>query len=121
MQVSNGQRLCLINQLVLPKVLVHPGMVKPIESSQPVASATSTLPTFSTIQSASAMPATATLVLTLRAEGLAAVVAGAGPSALVLGERSADVLARVQAATGEGWTVSAPGIDTAGAVATTQR
>lgn len=41
MQVSNGQRLCLINQLVLPKVLVHPGMVKPIESSQPVASATS--------------------------------------------------------------------------------
>ncbi len=70
---------------------------------------------------ASAMPATATLVLTLRAEGLAAVVAGAGPSALVLGQRSAGVLARVQAVTGEGWTVSAPGIDPTGAVLTTDR
>lgn len=65
---------------------------------------------------ASAMPATATLVLTLRAEGLAAVVAGAGPSALVLGERSAGAFDRVRAVAGEGWTVSAPGIDTAGAV-----
>lgn len=70
---------------------------------------------------ASAMPATATLVHTLRSAGLAAVVSGAGPSVLVLGERSADVLARVVAATGDGWDVSSPGIDVQGAVLAARR
>lgn len=67
------------------------------------------------------MPAAATLLHTLRAEGLAAVVSGAGPSVLVLGERSHQVLGRVQAVTGDGWTVTAPGIDLTGALLTDQQ
>ncbi len=68
---------------------------------------------------ASAMPESATLVNVLRGEGLAAVVSGAGPTVLVLGERSAGVLARVRTIVRNGWTVTAPGIDTAGAVSST--
>ena len=56
-------------------------------------------------QRAPAMPRTAALLAALRAEGLAAVVSGAGPSALVLttAERTADV-ERIAAAAG-GWHV----------------
>ncbi len=68
---------------------------------------------------ATAMPASATLLNELRAEGLAAVVSGAGPTVLVLGARSADVLARVKEIADDTWTVASPGIDTGGAVLST--
>lgn len=59
-----------------------------------------------------AMPPTLQLVRRLRAEGLAAVVSGAGPSVLVLtsGDRAGDVEALA-----DGWRVLRPGIDTLGA------
>lgn len=63
--------------------------------------------------------ASSELLCSLRAEGLAATISGAGPSVLVLaaGEdvaRRDAVLARV-AGEAEGWRVLRPGIDTAGA------
>ena len=64
-----------------------------------------------------AMPPTLRLVRRLRAEGLAAVVSGAGPSVLVLssGTRGRDVDALAA-----GWRVLRPGIDTSGARVTTR-
>lgn len=60
-----------------------------------------------------AMPATYALVTALRAQGLAAVVSGAGPTVLVLG--GGDDLSRVEALA-EGWDVRALQVDTRGAV-----
>ena len=62
---------------------------------------------------ASAMPRTAALVEALRADGLPAVVSGAGPSVLVLARRgqSAAVLARAA----RGWTATAYEVDARGA------
>ncbi len=64
---------------------------------------------------ASAMPQAATATGVLRAEGLAAVVSGAGPSLLVLGRREDGMRARV-AGLLPGWDVLDPGIDRDGAV-----
>jgi homoserine kinase len=61
-------------------------------------------------QRACAMPATWDLVCALRAEGLAAVVSGAGPTALVLGV-GANVRERAASIAGSDWEVLAPGID----------
>jgi homoserine kinase len=63
------------------------------------------------------MPPTLQLVRRLRAQGLAAVVSGAGPSVLVLttGARAAEVDDLVR-----GWHVLRPGIDTSGALVTTR-
>jgi homoserine kinase len=62
---------------------------------------------------ASAMPRTASLVDALRADGLPAVVSGAGPTVLVLAVRHQvpDVLARAP----RGWTATAYEVDTQGA------
>lgn len=71
---------------------------------------------------AEVMPSTWRLVTALREAGLAAVVSGAGPSVLVLerasdGDTSAAARDAVIAATGEDWTVVAPGVAAEGAVA----
>lgn len=60
-----------------------------------------------------AMPETFELVTALRADGLAAVVSGAGPTVLVLG--TGDDAGRVSALAG-GWDVRALQVDTRGAV-----
>ncbi|WP_053203205.1 homoserine kinase [Jiangella muralis] len=60
-----------------------------------------------------AMPATYALVTALRADGLAAVVSGAGPTVLVLG--AGDDLSRVETLA-EGWDVRSLQVDTRGAV-----
>jgi homoserine kinase len=60
-----------------------------------------------------AMPPTFALVTALRAEGLAAVVSGAGPTVLVLA--TGDETGRVRALA-EGWDVRALQVDTRGAV-----
>ncbi|MBB5785689.1 homoserine kinase [Jiangella mangrovi] len=60
-----------------------------------------------------AMPPTFALVTALRAEGLAAVVSGAGPTVLVLAD--GDRTGRVRALA-EGWDVRALQVDTRGAV-----
>ncbi len=60
-----------------------------------------------------AMPETFALVTALRADGLAAVVSGAGPTVLVLGTR--DDAGRVSALA-DGWEVRALQVDTRGAV-----
>ena len=59
------------------------------------------------------MPETVALVDRLRAEGLAAVVSGAGPSVLVLGDASAG--AAVRALTPTDWTVIPSEVDVSGA------
>ena len=61
-------------------------------------------------QRATAMPATVALVDRLRAEGLAAVVSGAGPSVLVLttADRLPDDRERCRRHAGEGWTTLTP-------------
>lgn len=64
-------------------------------------------------QRACAMPATWDLVTALRAQGLAAVVSGAGPTALVL-TTGADAGERVAAVAGRDWDVLTPGIDQRG-------
>jgi homoserine kinase len=69
------------------------------------------------------MPSTAELVRRLRAEGAAAVVSGAGPSALVLCASRADadgVVALVETwastgTSGSGWRVLTPDVDHRGA------
>ena len=65
---------------------------------------------------APAMPATAALVAALRAEGVAAVVSGAGPTVLALpvGGQTATV-ERLRPA---GWTLLRPGVDARGGTAT---
>ncbi len=70
-------------------------------------------------QRAEAMPATADLVTRLRAGGLAAVISGAGPSALVFA--AAGDLAAIADAAGESWRVLTPGVDTVGTVSVTRR
>lgn len=60
-----------------------------------------------------AMPATSDLVTALRAQGLAAVVSGAGPAVLVLA--TGDAAGRVRALA-DGWDVRALHVDTRGAV-----
>ncbi len=69
------------------------------------------------VQRASAMPATWDLVQRLRAAGHAAVVSGAGPTALVLGvrRRGVDVRAETVQLAGEGWQVLELAVDPAGA------
>ncbi len=67
---------------------------------------------------APAMPDAATAMATLRSEGLAAVVSGAGPSLLVLGTVDAGLPARV-AGLLPGWRVLDPGVDREGARLTT--
>jgi homoserine kinase len=66
---------------------------------------------------APAMPETAALIERLRAEGLPAVLSGAGPSVLVLCDRRRHTTAQVAALAGPEWQVESPGIDRAGAVA----
>ena len=70
-------------------------------------------------QRAAAMPCTLDLVERLRARGLAAMVSGAGPTALVLavGDRQA---ASVEGIAGALWQVLIPGVDTYGTQAVTQ-
>lgn len=63
---------------------------------------------------ADSMPATAELVAGLRADGLAAVVSGAGPTVLVLCRSAAEV-ARASAAPGTGWRVRVLPVDASGA------
>lgn len=63
---------------------------------------------------AAAMPDTLALVARLRAQGLAAVVSGAGPSVLVLGESLPDAEALAQPG-GSGWTGHLVSLDLAGA------
>ncbi|HVE98942.1 MAG TPA: homoserine kinase [Mycobacteriales bacterium] len=65
---------------------------------------------------AEAMPRTAALVASLRAKGLAAAVAGAGPTVLVLGADRA-ALERVAAAPPRGWVAHALDADLGGAQA----
>lgn len=66
-----------------------------------------------------AYPKTSTLVRALRADGLAAVVSGAGPSVLVLAEGGAPaVVEAVRAQCGQGWHVSAVPIAAEGVRAT---
>lgn len=67
-------------------------------------------------QRAAAMPESVSLVEQLRADGLAAVVSGAGPSVLVLGARPArEVLVRrCEHLAGKRWHVSTPAVSTAG-------
>ncbi len=72
-------------------------------------------------QRAPAMPATAALVRAVRERGGAAVVSGAGPSVLVLGEGEAPLTAVRSALLGEGdrlgpWRVMALPLDTTGTV-----
>ncbi|NLT53271.1 MAG: homoserine kinase [Actinomycetales bacterium] len=64
-------------------------------------------------QRASAMPAAVDLVHRLRAEGLAAVVSGAGPTVLVFTVGAAAV-ASVDVIAGSRWRVLTPGVDTQG-------
>ena len=67
-------------------------------------------------QRGAAMPESIALVDRLRDRGLAAVVSGAGPSVLVLADRSAgDPLLAVGEVTPEGWDVRALDVDTTGA------
>lgn len=66
---------------------------------------------------AAAMPDTLALVERLRAAGHAAVVSGAGPSVLVLGEALPDAMA-LAAAGGPGWTGRRVELDPAGALVT---
>ena len=66
-----------------------------------------------------AMPASAALVEAVRARGQAAVVSGAGPSVLVLGERGAALAAVAEAMTGDAerlgpWQVLALDVDRSG-------
>jgi len=65
-------------------------------------------------QRACAMPQTWDLVVALRAAGHAAVVSGAGPTALVFGTGPAPASAVARIA-GPGWDVLTPGIDLGGA------
>jgi homoserine kinase len=69
---------------------------------------------------AAAMPATARLIATLRAAGVAAVVSGAGPSVLALPVGMAAVadIAGLAAAAGESWEVLPLRVDSAGATLT---
>lgn len=69
-------------------------------------------------QREAAMPATLALVRRLRADGLAAVVSGAGPSVLVLTtvDQAADAAA-LAAEAAAGWQVLRPGVATTGAQA----
>lgn len=65
---------------------------------------------------ASVMPHTAQMVAALRAEGVAAVVSGAGPSVLALARREQDTAVNAIAGTAAGdWSVLRPGLDLAGA------
>lgn len=64
-------------------------------------------------QRAVAMPGTLDLVLRARARGLAAVVSGAGPTALVFVTGAAEV-DEVEALAGAGWRILTPGVDTLG-------
>ena len=67
-------------------------------------------------QRGTAMPESIALVDRLRDRGLAAVVSGAGPSVLVLADRSTgDPLPAVREAATEGWDVRAFEVDTTGA------
>ena len=63
------------------------------------------------------MPETADLIERLRVEGLPAVLSGAGPSVLVLGDRRRHTSGQVAAVAGGDWQVESPGIDRAGALA----
>jgi homoserine kinase len=63
---------------------------------------------------ASAMPATARLLKALRSRGVPAVVSGAGPAVLALPLSVQQSL--VDAALPEGWVLTRPGLDLAGAV-----
>lgn len=64
---------------------------------------------------ASVYPASVAMVADLRAQGLAAVISGAGPSVLVLAvDRVAEVRDQVRAIAGDGWRVLAPGFATRG-------
>ncbi len=63
---------------------------------------------------AAAMPQTAALVTLLRAEGLAAVVSGAGPSVLVLAGPDVEVK-RIEPLTPSGWAALALAVDGGGA------
>ncbi|SOD93285.1 homoserine kinase [Blastococcus haudaquaticus] len=65
-------------------------------------------------QRAAAMPASATLLDELRADGHAAVVSGAGPSVLVL-TREPGAVDRITQLAGTGWTVLALDVDVDGA------
>ncbi len=68
-------------------------------------------------QRAGAMPETIALVDRLRADGMAAVVSGAGPSVLVLRRRGAGDAGspeRCGRAAGEGWQVLTPGVEPVG-------
>lgn len=64
-------------------------------------------------QRAAAMPASLALVDRLRERGLAAVVSGAGPSVLVLGDSVTETA--VRELTPAGWTVLPSGVDAGGA------
>jgi homoserine kinase len=64
---------------------------------------------------APAMPATADLLVHLRAHGVAAVVSGAGPSVLALCDRRRQQVSDVEALVGEGWHVQALEPDLSGA------
>ncbi len=66
---------------------------------------------------ADSMPASAELVRALRAEGLAAVISGAGPTVLTLC-RSAAEIARARAVGRGDWRVLTPAVDRIGAVLT---
>jgi homoserine kinase len=70
-------------------------------------------------QRAGAMPATLALVAALRADGLAAVVSGAGPSVLVLhtADGLEEVRARCAAEAGPRWRCLAPAVASAGVLA----
>ena len=61
---------------------------------------------------APAMPASSELVASLRAQGYAAVISGAGPTVLVFAE--AAQVETLTALVPDGWQVLVPGIDTAG-------
>ena len=61
-----------------------------------------------------AMPATLALLRTLRADGLAAVVSGAGPTVLVLARDEVEV-AHAETAVPDGWQALAPAVSAAGA------
>ena len=58
------------------------------------------------------LPETMKLIDRLRAEGHPAVISGAGPTVLVLGEVDEDA---ARAASADGWRMLTPGIDTEGA------
>jgi homoserine kinase len=66
-------------------------------------------------QRAAAMPESLELIDRLRAQGLAAVVSGAGPSVLVLASREQDAAAAVRALTPADWTVLPLDVDCHGA------